>query len=75
MAQISTTCGGSSRIGGTNLIGGGRNADQRLPTVTVPAAANGEVIDIHFIHEKGSGDNPLPLLLMHGWPGSIAELG
>ena len=30
-------------------------------------------IDIHFIHEKGSGVNPTPLLLMHGWPGSVIE--
>ena len=32
-----------------------------------------EGIDIHFIHEKGSGSNPRPLLLSHGWPGSIIE--
>ena len=30
-------------------------------------------IEIHFIHEKGSGSNPTPLLLMHGWPGSVIE--
>ncbi len=30
-------------------------------------------IDIHFIHEKGSGFKPKPLLLNHGWPGSIVE--
>ncbi len=30
-------------------------------------------IDIHFIHERGSGSNPKPLLLNHGWPGSIIE--
>ena len=30
--------------------------------------------NIHFIHEKGSGSNPMPLLLMHGWPGSIFEI-
>ena len=30
-------------------------------------------IDLHFIHEKGSGSRPMPLLLMHGWPGSIVE--
>ncbi|MDA7478220.1 epoxide hydrolase [Candidatus Pelagibacter ubique] len=30
-------------------------------------------INIHFIHEKGSGSNPTPLLLMHGWPGSVIE--
>ena len=30
-------------------------------------------IDVHFIHEPGVGPNPLPLLLSHGWPGSIVE--
>ena len=34
---------------------------------------NVDGIDIHFIQEKGSGKNPKPLLLMHGWPGSIVE--
>ena len=29
--------------------------------------------DIHFIKEKGSGSNPMPLLILHGWPGSIVE--
>jgi pimeloyl-ACP methyl ester carboxylesterase len=28
---------------------------------------------IHFIHQPGAGPNPTPLLLLHGWPGSIAE--
>ena len=30
-------------------------------------------IDIHFIQEKGSGSNSMPLLISHGWPGSIVE--
>ncbi len=30
-------------------------------------------IDLHFIHEPGKGPKPLPLLLSHGWPGSIVE--
>ncbi len=30
-------------------------------------------IDLHFIHEKGSGPSPAPLLISHGWPGSIVE--
>ena len=30
-------------------------------------------IDLHFIHEPGRGANPTPLLLAHGWPGSIVE--
>jgi len=32
-----------------------------------------DAYDIHFIHVRGSGDNPKPLLLSHGWPGSFAE--
>lgn len=30
-------------------------------------------IDLHFIHEQGVGPKPLPLLLSHGWPGSVWE--
>src|SRR5262245_37652465 len=30
-------------------------------------------IDVHFIHEEGKGPAPLPLLLSHGWPGSVFE--
>jgi microsomal epoxide hydrolase len=30
-------------------------------------------IELHFIHVKGKGANPMPLLLSHGWPGSIVE--
>lgn len=30
-------------------------------------------IDMHFLYEKGSGPNPTPLLISHGWPGSIVE--
>ncbi|MDB2390423.1 epoxide hydrolase [Alphaproteobacteria bacterium] len=30
-------------------------------------------INIHFIYEKASRDASTPLLISHGWPGSIAE--
>ena len=30
-------------------------------------------IDIHFIYEKGSGSNAKPLIISHGWPGTIVE--
>lgn len=29
---------------------------------------------IHFIHRKGTGPAPLPLILTHGWPGSFVEM-
>ncbi len=28
---------------------------------------------IHFLHVKGKGPKPLPLLITHGWPSSVAE--
>jgi microsomal epoxide hydrolase len=30
-------------------------------------------ITLHYIHQPGVGPAPLPLLLSHGWPGSIYE--
>jgi microsomal epoxide hydrolase len=30
-------------------------------------------LDIHFIHEKGSGLSPMPLIISHGWPGTVVE--
>lgn len=30
-------------------------------------------VDVHFLRVDGKGPNPLPLLLMHGWPGSVFE--
>src|SRR5579883_15230 len=29
---------------------------------------------IHFIHVKGRGPAPLPLIITHGWPGSFLEM-
>ncbi len=30
--------------------------------------------DIHFIHAKSPHENALPLIISHGWPGSVIEL-
>jgi microsomal epoxide hydrolase len=30
-------------------------------------------IDVHFLHVPGRGPSPRPLLLSHGWPGSVLE--
>tara|TARA_R110000824_G_scaffold118960_1_gene271383 strand:+ start:33100 stop:34299 length:1200 start_codon:yes stop_codon:yes gene_type:complete len=34
---------------------------------------NGEDHEIHFLYEKGSGDNAVPLILTHGWPSTFRE--
>jgi pimeloyl-ACP methyl ester carboxylesterase len=31
-------------------------------------------VDIHFIHVKSPHQNALPLIMTHGWPGSVIEL-
>jgi pimeloyl-ACP methyl ester carboxylesterase len=31
-------------------------------------------VDIHFIHVKSPHENALPLIMTHGWPGSVVEL-
>jgi pimeloyl-ACP methyl ester carboxylesterase len=31
-------------------------------------------LEIHFIHVKSSHDDALPLIITHGWPGSVIEL-
>ena len=30
-------------------------------------------LDIHFIHVKSRHENALPVILIHGWPGSVVE--
>ncbi|HKA97035.1 MAG TPA: epoxide hydrolase [Streptosporangiaceae bacterium] len=31
-------------------------------------------VDVHFIHVKSRHENALPLIMTHGWPGSVIEL-
>ncbi len=40
-----------------------------FPQYTVPLAG----INVHFLHVPGNGPAPMPLLLSHGWPGSVFE--
>ncbi len=35
--------------------------------------ANVDGLDVHFVHVRGQGPKPLPLLLTHGWPSSFLE--
>ena len=31
-------------------------------------------LSIHFVHQRGVGPAPLPLVMTHGWPGSFVEM-
>ena len=51
--------------------------DWRAEEARLNAFAQFEVslrgIDVHFLHVPGTGPSPCPLLLLHGWPGSVFE--
>ncbi len=32
-------------------------------------------MDIHFLHVRSPHQDALPLLMTHGWPGSVVEFG
>lgn len=36
--------------------------------------ADVEGLGIHFIHERGKGPNPFPLIITHGWPSTFVEM-
>src|ERR671930_2518039 len=31
-------------------------------------------VDVHFIHVRSDSEDALPLVMTHGWPGSVVEL-
>ena len=50
-----------------------RKAEQKLnalPQFTTEI----DGVDIHFIHVRSPHENALPLIMTHGWPGSVIEL-
>jgi pimeloyl-ACP methyl ester carboxylesterase len=49
-----------------------RAAEKRLNALPQFRARVGD-LGIHFIHQRGTGPAPLPLVITHGWPGSVAE--
>src|SRR5271154_3830830 len=32
-----------------------------------------DALDIHFIHVRSKHENALPMIVTHGWPGSVIE--
>ncbi|KAK7953029.1 hypothetical protein PG988_013723, partial [Apiospora saccharicola] len=47
----------------------------RFPQFTTDIAAEGfaDPVNLHFIHQRSDDPNAIPLLFIHGWPGSIYE--
>ncbi|MEP1123060.1 MAG: epoxide hydrolase, partial [Ilumatobacter sp.] len=36
-------------------------------------APGADGVDVHFVHQRSPHDDAMPLILSHGWPGSIVE--
>jgi len=49
-----------------------RNVEARLQALP-QFVSEIDGIDIHFIHVRSQHDNALPVIVTHGWPGSIIE--
>jgi epoxide hydrolase len=49
-----------------------RKAESRLNAYP-QFQARVEDFDIHFYHVRGRGPRPIPIVLTHGWPGSVFE--
>lgn len=46
-----------------------------LPHFITPITVEGfNPLDIHFIHQKSDVKDAIPLLFVHGWPGSFIEV-
>lgn len=55
-----------------------RAAEAKLnafPQFTAPVEVdNFGTYDVHFVHQKSQVENAIPLLFIHGWPGSFIEV-
>ena len=49
-------------------------AQERLINSFQHFKADVDGLGIHFIHERGKGPDPMPLVITHGWPGSFFEM-
>lgn len=48
--------------------------EKALNTFSHFRAQTDDSFGLHFIHERGKGPNPLPLVLLHGWPSSFWQM-
>jgi pimeloyl-ACP methyl ester carboxylesterase len=50
-----------------------RRAEQWLNTYPQFRAVVDD-LDVHFVHQRGRGPAPLPVLVLHGWPSSFLQM-
>ncbi|KAH7034766.1 epoxide hydrolase domain-containing protein [Microdochium trichocladiopsis] len=51
-----------------------RQLNEELTQFTLPINHGGEELTMHFVHNRSPHKDAVPLLFMHGWPGSFLEV-
>ncbi len=51
-----------------------KQINEELSQFTIPINHNGEELTIHFVHHRSEREDAIPLLFLHGWPGSFLEV-
>jgi len=49
------------------------NRFDQFTTPLSSQASDSEILNIHFIHQRSPHENARPLIMTHGWPGSVVE--
>jgi len=49
------------------------NFSHYITTVPPPGGTYNRSLDIHFIHQRSTRDDAIPLLMLHGWPSTSVE--
>ncbi len=49
-------------------------AEERMLNAFPQFKADVDGLGVHFIHQRGSGPRPFPLIMVHGWPSSVYEM-
>lgn len=51
-----------------------KQINEDLTQFTIPIDHNDEELSVHFVHNRSERKDALPLLFLHGWPGSFLEV-
>lgn len=52
-----------------------KKLNNELKQFVLPIDHDGDTIRLHFVHHPSTRPNAVPLLFLHGWPGSFMEIG
>ncbi len=72
VSSLAPAAGARALLGWTDYDFGRSRGEAQRPAAVHRTEIDG--VQIHFIHVRSEHDNALPLIITHGWPGSIIEM-